>query len=380
MFPHTPFSDPSPHLRRAQPDHAVLYFDPAVLQATARRFLRGFPGLVTYAVKANAAPMVLENLAAAGIEGFDVASPREMALARAAAPGAALHYNNPVRSRAEVAKGIEAGVLSWSVDSLGELDKLGAPRHAGEEVAVRLALPVKGSHYDFGKKFGATPEAAGALLREVAARGFQPAMTFHPGTQCTDPGAWGEYIRVCAAVAHRAGVRLARLNVGGGFAAHRAGDAPDLEAVFVRIGEEVQAAFGAEAPALVCEPGRAMVAEAFTLATRVKAVRGDGAVFLNDGIYGGLAEARDISASDRVEVLTPGGRPRGGAMAARTVFGPTCDSLDCLPGPVPLPAGISEGDYVLFRGMGAYSLAIATAFNGYGIGEVVTLSGEAAQA
>ena len=378
MFTEPSFTDPRPHLRRSQPDHVVMYFDPAVLQATARRFQAGFEGLVTYAVKANAAPMVLDNLAAAGIAAFDVASPREIELVRAAAPGAGLHYNNPVRSRAEVAAGIAAGVVSWSLDALSELDKLGKPRFQGEEVAVRLALPVAGAAYDFGAKFGATPEAAQALLQEVAARGFAPAMTFHPGTQCADPRAWAEYIRVCAALAQRAGVRLGRLNVGGGFAAHRAGAAPDLEAIFAAIAGETRSAFGAEAPKLVCEPGRAMVAESFTLATRVKAIRGDGAVFLNDGIYGALSELRDIAATDRTRVMTPDGHDRGGAPAMRTVFGPTCDSLDCLPEPLALPRDIAEGDYLLFDGMGAYSLAIATAFNGYGPGEVVTLTGDAA--
>lgn len=378
MYSDITFTDPRPHLRRSQTDQVVMYFDPYVLQATARRFQAGFDGLVSYAVKANASPMVLENLVSAGIDTFDVASPHEMELVRAAAGGAQLHYNNPVRSRAEVAAGIAAGVVSWSVDGMGELDKLGRARFQGEEVAVRLALPVAGAAYDFGTKFGATPDAAEALLREVAGRGFAPAMTFHPGTQCADPKAWGEYIRVCATVAQRAAVRLGRLNVGGGFAAHRNGAAPDLEAIFACISDETRAAFGAGAPGLVCEPGRAMVAESFTLATRVKGVRGDGAVFLNDGIYGALSELRDIAASDRIRVMTPDGQNRAGKGQARKVFGPTCDSLDCLPGPVVLPCDIAEGDYVLFYGMGAYSLAIATRFNGYGPGEVVTLTGDAA--
>ncbi len=373
MYAQTPPADPRPHLARHRPDHAVMYFSPAALQATARRFLDGFPGLVTYAVKANAAPMVLDNLSAAGLDAFDVASPREMDLVRAAAPGAALHYNNPVRSRAEVAKAIEMGVRSWSVDSLAELDKLGRARIEGEEIAVRLALPVKGASYDFGEKFGETPEGCVPLLREAVARGFAPAMTFHPGTQCADPAAWAAYIRVCAAVAHRAGVRLARLNVGDGFAAHRDGTAPDLEAIFAAIRAETEAAFGAEAPALVCEPGRAMVAECFTLATRVKTLREDGAIFLNDGIYGALSELRDIGPTDRVEVVSEDGVPRRGAPRPRVAFGPTCDSLDRLPAPLSLPGDLAEGDYVLFHGMGAYSLAIATAFNGYGPGEVVTL-------
>jgi len=366
------WANPAAHIARNRPDRALFYFSPPQLQANARRFVDGFAGLVTYAVKANASEEVLANLVAAGITSFDIASPQEMYAVRALCPGAVLHYNNPVRSTEEVAVAKAMGVASCSVDCSGELAKLSAlPRKT--EVAVRLALPVGGAAYDFGEKFGAAPDAAADLLRQVAEMGFTPAITFHPGTQCADPSAWGAYIHAAADVARAAGVPLRRLNVGGGFAAHRDGTAPDLGAIFDHIDRATYAAFGPQAPGLVCEPGRAMVAEAFTLATRVKSVRGKAAVYLNDGIYGGLFEARDIGCGDRIRVLSPEGMPRTGRPLPRTVFGPTCDSLDRLPGQVPLPDTISEGDYVLFDGMGAYSRSLATRFNGYGPDETVTV-------
>src|SRR5690606_37798154 len=140
---------------------------------------------------------------------------------------------------------------------------------------------------------------------------------------------------------------------------------------FSHIRIEVDRHFGADAPALVCEPGRAMGAEAFTIAARVKALRPDGAIFLNDGLYGGLAEARDMTMGNRDSVIAPGGSARIGAGVPRVVFGPTCDSLDRLPAPLALPAELAEGDYVLFAGMGAYSRALITRFNGYGLNDVV---------
>src|SRR6056297_1798086 len=211
--------DPKAHLIRHAPDEPTLYFCPAILQATARRFLSGFDGLVTYAVKANPGEEVLGNLVAAGVRAFDVASPREMYAVRAVCPDAVLHYNNPVRSPEEVAVARALGVASASVDCARELEKLSVlPKPT--EISVRLALPVAGAAYDFGEKFGVGPERAETLLREVAARGFVPSITFHPGTQCADPAAWGSYISVAADVARAAGVRLARLNVGGGFASH----------------------------------------------------------------------------------------------------------------------------------------------------------------
>ena len=369
----TLWSTPKQHLRIHTPDHPVLYFSPATLQSTARLFQSDFPGLVTYAVKANDTVEVLENLVAAGLRAFDVASPHEMDAVRAILPSAVLHYNNPVRSMVEIETAVKLGVASYAVDSLSEFEKLisgGVPQTA--EIAVRLKLPVKGAAYDFGDKFGADADSCVILLKRVFEAGYRPAMTFHPGTQCADPSAWRAYIDVCADVARRSGVTLERLNVGGGYAAHRVGDAPDLGAIFDAIEAAVSTAFGDHLPKLVCEPGRAMVAESITLAARVKAIRDGEAVFLNDGIYGGLAEATILGNVDRIQVLDSTASPRVGQMIPRVVFGPTCDSLDHLPGLVPLPDALEEGDWILFHGLGAYSTATGTRFNGYGALEVVT--------
>ncbi|MFW2587688.1 alanine racemase [Sagittula sp. SSi028] len=361
---------PARWLAREQLDEPVFFYDPAALARQAARFVTHFPGEVTYAVKANPEPLVIEALVQAGVEAFDVASPREMALVRAIAPKARLHYHNPVRSVPEVEEGRAHDVCSWSVDRMSELDKLGDI--TGQEIAVRLKLPVAGAVYDFGTKFGAPPDLAVSLLQAVAARGGIASMTFHPGTQCCDATAWAQYITACAACARAADVPLHRLNVGGGFPSHRADAAPDLQQIFDRIAKTAKAAFGTQAPALVCEPGRALAADAFDLAVRVKAVEAD-AVFLNDGIYGGLCEWRDLGTALRFTVYDQGGAPRSGRDVAKVVFGPTCDSLDRLPDMVALPETLTEGDFIVFHGAGAYSTALATSFNGYGARRIVTL-------
>lgn len=365
-FPQTPAAA----LRQDQPDRPVLYLSPQALQARARRFQAGFPGLVTYAVKANPHPTVLQNLVAAGLHAFDVASPDEIAAVRAVSPRAALHYNNPVRARSEIAAGIAAGVVSWSVDEASELAKLGdAPR---DEVAVRFKLPVPGAAYDFGEKFGAEPEAACALLKQVKDMGFTPSLTFHPGTQCEDPQAWTRYIEAAAGIAEQAGLRIARLNVGGGFPQNRGQGAPDLEETF-RVIAQARKAFGCAPPDLLCEPGRAMVAEAASLAVRVKSRRGD-TLYLNDGIYGGLTELKVMGASGLVDVLDSQGCQKCGQTRVFRAFGPTCDSLDCIPGGLLLPEEIAPDDYILIGGMGAYSNCIATRFNGYGAIDLKTIA------
>lgn len=369
----TVWDNPAEVVRHLAPENPLMVFAPTVLQERARQFIEGFPGLVTYAVKSNPEEAVIQNLVAAGITGFDVASPFEIDLIGRLAPHAARHYHNPVRARSEIAHAVAQNIRAWSVDSHSELDKLfdQVPvQIAGEgvEISPRFKLPVLGAAYDFGSKFGASPELAAELLTKVADRGYVASLTFHPGTQCTDPIAWESYIRVAREICDMAGVRAARLNVGGGFPSHRVqGVEPDLEAIFREIGETVTEAFGDDAPDLVCEPGRGVVADAYALITQVKGVRDGAHVFLNDGVYGGLAELPIIGNIDRIEVLDPQGQPRQGDRSGRVIFGPTCDSVDRLPGELSLPADTAEGDFVIFHGAGAYSTVTNTRFNGFGL-------------
>ncbi|MTH76666.1 type III PLP-dependent enzyme [Paracoccus aestuariivivens] len=366
--PKTVWKNPAELIRVLAPENPVMVLDRSRLRATAQRFLQGFPGLVTYAVKSNPHPAIIRTLVSAGVQGFDVASPFEIDLISRLAPKAARHYHNPVRSRSEIAHAVEAGIKSWSVDSRSELQKI-FERVPVEncEISARFKLPVLGAAYDFGSKFGASPELTAELLREIAGRGYIPSLNFHPGTQCVDPHAWESYIATAAEICRMAGVKARRLNVGGGFPSHRIGGIePDLTKIFDAIETATATAFGADRPELVCEPGRGICADAHALVTRIKAVRDDTHVFLNDGVYGGLTELPQIGNLDRLQVLTPEGVRRGGAPVPRVIFGPTCDSLDRLPGEVNLPADVQEGDYVIFHGAGAYSTVTNTRFNGFG--------------
>jgi len=371
----TIWTNPTEMIRNVQPENPVLFFAPSVAQANARRFIDGFPGMVTYAVKSNPGEEMIENLAAAGIRGYDCASGFEIDLIRRLAPDAAIHYNNPVRARHEIAHAVEKGVKSYSVDSRSELQKLIEMVPAeGTEISVRFKLPVAGAAYNFGAKFGATSDLAVDLLKTVAAAGFVPSITFHPGTQCTDPHAWEAYIREAAEIARKAGVTIARLNVGGGFPSHRLqAVVPPLEAIFQLIDRVATEAFGADRPLLVCEPGRAMCGDAFTLAARVKAIRDDAHVFLNDGVYGTLTELPLIGVIDRIQVVSPEGKLRTAKARDRIVFGPTCDSVDRLPGEIPLPGDMVEGDYIIWHGLGSYSVVTNSRFNGFGDLQMATV-------
>ena len=124
---------------------------------------------------------------------------------------------------------------------------------------------------------------------------------------------------------------------------------------------------------MVCEPGRALCGDAYAVAARVKALRDDSHVFLNDGVYGSLTELPMIGVIDRYSVLSPEGKLRTGDPVPRVVFGPTCDSVDRLPGELPMPADLAEGDFVIWQGMGSYSTVTNTRFNGFGELQLATV-------
>ncbi len=363
------WSTPEAYIAAEKPEEPVFCLSTTALTQTARHFLNGFPGETAYAVKANPETTILLSLIAAGVRRFDVASPDEIAEVIDLAPEARLQYNNPVKSRSEIMFALKRGVRAFAADSAAEIEKIADCAGATPLLlSVRFRLPILTAAYDFGAKFGAEPKQAAELLRLAAARGMRADLTFHPGSQCVSPLTYDAYIRAAAVIAKDADLALTSLNVGGGFPVDRLGGGqtpPTLQAFFDAIRTATEDVFGRSAPTLSCEPGRSMVGPSCALITRVKLAREDGAIFLNDGIYGGLGETPLLNSTNRFRVVDETGRPRKGAQRPAVFFGPTCDSLDRLPGDLTAPSDIAEGDYVLFQAMGAYGSATTTRFNGY---------------
>ena len=356
------------YIQIAQPDSPIYLLAKDNLTHTAQKLIKNFPGEVSYAVKANPHPEILETLHSAGVDSFDVASLQEARLLRGLLPTSSLHFNNPIRT-AETNREAhhELNITSFVIDDFAGLEHLiKMDTHSPLEITVRFKLPHKNAAYDFGSKFGANPETAVMLLRAVANSGHIPSMTFHPGSQCTDPAVYAEYISAAADICKLANVTLFRLNVGGGYPVRydTEGDTPDVAAFFSTIADAVNACFPGERPALLCEPGRALVAESVSLVTQVIHVRDNGDVFINDGIYGGLQEQAITDINLPVKVWRQGCRVVNEAHET-VVFGPTCDPIDRIPRPLKLPKGLQPGDFIEFGCLGAYGSATSTQFNGF---------------
>ncbi|MGH8597498.1 MAG: type III PLP-dependent enzyme, partial [Gammaproteobacteria bacterium] len=124
---------------------------------------------------------------------------------------------------------------------------------------------------------------------------------------------------------------------------------------------------------IFCEPGRALVADACSLLTQVLLRKGE-RLYLNDGIYGSLAEM--FLSNLRMPVRLVRRSPRAAtANQAFRLFGPTCDSVDVLPGTFELPGDVAEGDWLEIAQIGAYSNAMASRFNGFYPETMVELAG-----
>jgi ornithine decarboxylase len=379
LVSHTAYADAPAVARHMQPEEALFCFSAQTLQARLQRFISGFPGIVSYAVKSNPSSDVIATLAAAGLAHWDVASVHEMALVRSVSNDAAFHYHNPVKSKREIIDAYHKyGCRRFAVDCREELQKIAdvAGRDSSVEIAVRFVLPRErtSSAHDFSTKFGAPEHIAIALLQQSDALGFVPVLSFHPGSQSRDPQVYVRHIEAAARIAKAAGVHVGKINVGGGFpAAYPHSQPASLESFFATIADAVTRHFGkGTEPALECEPGRGLVATSMSLLTRVKLVCTDGDdIFINDGVYGGLMEFMQVPELQPPFRVIRDGVVHTGPTKAWKVFGPTCDPLDVLPHRLDLPADLKDDDYIEFGTLGAYGIATSTRFNGYGAHAVV---------
>ncbi len=359
----------------------VIY--PAILEQTAHRFVSGFPGRVLYAVKANPHPAVLRRLHAAGIADFDVASPAEIDIVRACLPQARLHFMHPVKSRAAIRHALLNGVRHFAFDCAAELAKIREEAGAlALDLTLRIALPPTGAALELTGKFGASPEEGAALLRQARPVARRLGIAFHVGSQCERPEAFAEAIAHAARLVQKAGLAIDTLDVGGGFpVSYPDRKAPDLSRYFHIIRRAVRR-LGLNNMALLCEPGRALVAEAGSVLVRVDLRKND-ALYLNDGSFGALHDAAALGWRYPARRVWRAGT---GAVTAETMplrpfrlFGPTCDSMDRMDGPFFLPADMAEGDWIEIGHLGAYGAAMRTAFNGFGKGRTVLLQSREGQ-
>ncbi len=317
-----------------------------------------------FAVKSNPHPAVLQWLHEAGIRDFDTASPGEMELVRGRFPEAKCYYMHAVKGRSAIARARhEFGIRHFVVDHPAELKKVrDVLGRADIVVMVRLATRSEQVQFDLSDKFGAPARDAAALLDAATAEGYATGLCFHVGSQCLSPHAFREAFDQVRKTLSASSTKIHCLDVGGGFpVCYEDADPPALQD-FIDVIKSESAALSLEQCELMCEPGRALVAEGMSVLSRVE-LRKDRRIYLNDGIYGSL-HGMVIGVRFPLKLVRPG----VSAAAHDTEFfayGPTCDGLDELPQRLLLPHDVREGDWIEFGCMGAYTLSLRTTFNGF---------------
>jgi ornithine decarboxylase len=337
-------------------------------------FKTGFPGAaIHYAMKANSDRNVLRTLAESGA-GFEVASAHELRLlSELQVPAENIIYGSSIKPASHIRECHEYGVDRFAVDSLQEVDKVAAAA-PGARVYVRVRVEDRGSVFRFSEKFGTEVESVAGILQHALKRGLGAyGISFHVGSQASNDSAWADAIRsIMRALAglSDAKIEIETLNIGGGYPC-RYRSAPSAPSV-LSIAAKVAAACAdlRYQPKLILEPGRGIVGNAAMLVTRVIArVNREGTewLFLDAGVYNALYEALSFQGCTGYEITCDG---RGGGKIPFSLAGPTGDSHDVIARDVDLPREITAGDVLIFHSVGAYSLSVASAFNGFPVPRV----------
>jgi ornithine decarboxylase len=364
---------------RERPEEPMHCLRPAAITEAARAFVAGFPGTSMYAVKCNPEPAVLRALHRGGVTHFDCASIGEVSLVRQMFPDAAIHFMHPVKARGAIREAwARHGVRDFVLDDAAELAKIldettatGIAAQLG--LIVRLALPKGNALLDLSGKFGAAPDEAAELLRAARPLAARLGVSFHVGSECIDPSAWRAAMARAGEVIRDSGVPVEIVDVGGGFpVAYPDVEPPPLAAFFAEIEAGFKAMHlpGAE---LWAEPGRVLVASGASVVVQVQKRRGT-ALYINDGVYGSLADAGTLGFRYPVRLLRPGGAAPAAAEVGYSFYGPTCDSADVMAGPFHLPADVAEGDWIEIGQLGAYGGCFRTAFNGFDRAKLVEVA------
>ena len=353
-------------------DTPFLAIDLEVVRSQFLLLQREFPNAaIHYAVKANPAREIIQVLAALGSR-FDIASRYELDLCLSlGVPAAWISFGNTVKKSVDIAYAFACGVRIFSFDSEAELEKLA--RHApGSSVQCRLLSQGNSADWPLSRKFGCDVKMAFDLLLKSRALGLNPlGVTFHVGSQQTDPLEWVEPVRQASELYRQLRhhhLELEWINIGGGLPATYQANLQPFSSYAQTIQQALLESFGSTLPQLMIEPGRFLVADAGVIQTEViliaqKSYQDEKRwVYLDIGKFGGLAETMDECIKYRLRT------PHAGLTGPVILAGPTCDSADVLyeKTSYDLPLHLAIGDRIEILSAGAYTSSYASVgFNGF---------------
>ena len=350
-----------------RPVDPVYCIRPNSVKTACSWFKSNFPGKILYAVKTNPNEKIVKCVGESGINRFDVASINEIKLIRKIFPESRSYYMNTIKSREHIKEAYtNYNIRDFAFDTKDELQKIIEATNDAKDLILYVRVSISNEHaeIDLSQKFGALPSEALGLLRLAKAHASKVGLSFHVGSQCMHPISYAKGIRDLGNIIKKTKIIPDFINVGGGFPSIY----PDLNPLPLESYiNEIKKAFDnlklEKRPELMCEPGRALVAESGSSIVKI-VLKKKQKLYINDGTYGSLFDA-GVPNFVLPTRMIPNGRMTSKKLTAYSLYGPTCDSIDYMKGPFILPNNLKEGDYIEVGQLGAYSLTFRTKFNGF---------------
>ena len=356
-------------VNQLKPDKPVYCIRKNSILSASRFFQKKFPGKVLFAVKTNPHSEVIKTLIKSGIDQFDVASVEEIKAVRKFSQTAKCSFMHTVKSRENISEAyFKYGIKTFALDTKDELIKIieSTGNAKDLELFVRVSVSNEHAEIDLSKKFGALNCEAAGLLRLAKQHSAKIGLSFHVGSQCMHPISYAKGITEIGNIIKKTKIIPNYINVGGGFPTIYPDLVPQsLDNYFDEIKKSLENLKINNLPEIICEPGRALVAESGSTIVRVN-LRKKQKLYINDGTYGTLFDAGTpniVFPSKMIKDCT--NKIISKKLTAFDFYGPTCDSMDYMKGPFLLPNNIKENDYIELGQLGSYGLTFRTQFNGF---------------
>ena len=356
-------------VNQLRPDKPVYCIRKKSILSASKFFQKNFLGKILYAVKTNPHPEVIKTLLKSGINQFDVASVEEIKAVRKFDQVSKCSFMHTIKSREDISEAyFKYGVKTFALDTKDELIKIieSTSNAKDLELFVRVAVSNEHAEIDLSKKFGAINSEAAGLLRLVKQHSKKIGLSFHVGSQCMHPISYSKGISEIANIIKKTKIVPDYLNIGGGFPTiYPDLIPPSLESYFDEIKKGLENLKIEKLPEIICEPGRALVAESGSTIVRVN-LRKKQKLYINDGTYGTLFDAGTPNIVFPSKMIKDNSNKIiSKKLTAFDFYGPTCDSMDYMKGPFLLPNNIKENDYIKLGQLGSYGLTFRTQFNGF---------------
>ena len=252
-------------VNQLKPDKPIYCIRKNSILSASKFFQKKFPGKILYAVKTNPNSEVIKTLIKSGIDQFDIASIEEIKAVRKFSQTAKCSYMHTVKSRESISEAyFKYGIKTFALDTKDELIKIieSTGNAKDLELFVRVSVSNEHAEIDLSKKFGALNSEAAGLLRLAKQHSKKIGLSFHVGSQCMHPISYAKGISEIGNIIKKTKIIPNYINVGGGFPTIYPDLIPQsLENYFDEIKKSLENLKIDYLPEIICEPGRAFVAE-----------------------------------------------------------------------------------------------------------------------